>query len=230
MVLPVRFALVVLLAGLVGGSALARQPRVAKEPPKSEAELKALEEKLHLLMRELREQHAKKAAEPKPAPAPPAKPQEGGATMIVPVQIEADPAHAHLRGLTKHSDPKVAALAKELLERLAKPAAPKGQLSVPGFGLLNDIEFQIELTPNHKKTFELLFAPDGKGEGIPFEFKSAQIQIVNDEPAKAGPAKAASSLRMSTDGKAAAVTTADGTVVVYDVASGRELMRFPGKK
>lgn len=40
----------------------------------------------------------------------------------------------------------------------------------------------------------------------------------------------ASMLRLSSDGKTAAVVGGDGTVTIYDVASGKELMKFPGKK
>lgn len=39
-----------------------------------------------------------------------------------------------------------------------------------------------------------------------------------------------STLRISADGKTAAVVSADGTVTIFDVASGKELMSFPGKK
>ena len=35
---------------------------------------------------------------------------------------------------------------------------------------------------------------------------------------------------MSADGKTAAVVGADGTITIYDVATGKEQMRFPGKK
>ena len=35
---------------------------------------------------------------------------------------------------------------------------------------------------------------------------------------------------MSADGKTAAVVAADGTVTVYDTATGKEMMRFPVKK
>ena len=39
-----------------------------------------------------------------------------------------------------------------------------------------------------------------------------------------------SMLRLSADGKTAAVVGGDGTVTIFDVASGKELMKFPGKK
>ena len=44
------------------------------------------------------------------------------------------------------------------------------------------------------------------------------------------PTSGGSTLRLSADGKTAAVVTGDETVTIYDVASGKELMKFPGKK
>lgn len=44
------------------------------------------------------------------------------------------------------------------------------------------------------------------------------------------PDSGASSLKLAADGKTAAVVAGDGTVTIYDVATGKELMKFPGKK
>ena len=37
-------------------------------------------------------------------------------------------------------------------------------------------------------------------------------------------------LKMSADGKLAAIVTADGTITIFDVATGKEMMKFSGKK
>jgi hypothetical protein len=54
------------------------------------------------------------------------------------------------------------------------------------------------------------------------------IEVV--KPAIQAAGTGASSLKMSADGKTAAVVNADGSIVIYDVTTGKEQMRFPGKK
>ncbi len=203
-----------LVASVIGLTPVLAQPAPPKSSPKttpSDAELKALEEKLQKLVQELREQELKKATRPetpRPVPAPPT-PAPVRPTWVVP----ASPADATsaLRGLVRHSDPKIAALAAELLERLAKVTPPVAVVPAPR------TPWKVEV-----------LTPPGSNPAPPtIEFKPTPRMIVIGDRA---PAPTASSLKLSTDGKTAAVVGADGGVVVYDVASGRELMRFPGKK
>lgn len=180
---------------------------------KNEEDLKALEEKLQQLMKELRDREAHKAKNPEPKPAPPAVPAPP-VMLPQPVRPAQPDAKAVLQGLTKHPDPKIAGLATELVERLGKANPPAG---VPGLP-------PISIAPAPGKPIEIeLVYPPGIGTR-PIEVKPQPPRVIaKEEP------KGASSLRMSADGKTAAVVQADGTVVVYDVASGKELMRFPAK-
>jgi hypothetical protein len=294
-----RITLAALVAAALGlAPALAQQPAPSKEPSKKDAELKAVEEQLERLLKEMAEREAKKAQkqEPKPVPPPPAPGKPLIVWAVEPDQLAADDGLAALRKLTKHSDPKVAALAKELLERLAKAAPDKGapKPKTPDAGKPGVIEYQIQLgeiqfapdgqiievrpapkgkpeAPKDKpKVIEIELGPDVIIQGLPVEAKpapkgkpEAPKQPKADKPIEmkielgaeglfsaipieiqqapkgkpeapkatgAEPAKAGSTLRMSTDGKTAAVISADGAVVVFDVATGRELMRFPAHK
>jgi hypothetical protein len=210
--LPLRLTLAALVVGVVGPSpARAQQPVPAQ--PRTEAEIKALEERLRVLMRELRERETRKAANPEAKPAQPAPgtrlPVQPG-WMVVPAQPPMDPGIALLHGLARHPDPKIAALAKELLERMAKAPPPGGAAPAPRApGGVRPIEIEVE------------FVPDGNRPGVPFVVKPAPRLVVKDEAVRG-----TSTLKMSADGKTAAVVSADSSVVVYDVATGRELMRF----
>jgi ABC-type molybdate transport system ATPase subunit len=68
-------------------------------------------------------------------------------------------------------------------------------------------------------------------EGKPTAAGEPLKVVVFDRDVKTTKAEASgSSLRMSADGKTAAVIAADGSVTVFDTASGKEMMRFPVKK
>ncbi len=236
-----RVALVVAAAGAVTlAPARAQQPTTPQELQKIQDEIKALEEKRRaLLVAEERKRAAVKAAEAKAAETKAAEPKatEMMWQFVVPSQPKAGApaadAQAQLRALAKHSDPKVAALAKELLERLAAPAptAPKGPKAEKLSAFLLDFEVDGKggflVGGDGQKGaegFKIVVDTDGKG-GQPRVIRSADVIIAKGEPAKG-----VSTLKMSADGKTAAVVSADGAVVVFDVATGRELMRFPGKK
>jgi hypothetical protein len=197
----------------------------------AEAQERRAREALEDALRATREEEAKKkAADQTPkkadAPATPARPGTGWRVVGQP-QPAPDAARAALDGLTKHPDPKVAAAAKELLDRLAKAEPPARKAAPPKAAppkAGQPFEIEVVLDPGTMK-------PDG----LPFDFKSGRLVIVADDGKKPGAAKpaapaAATSLKMSADGKSAAVVSADGTVTVFDVATGRELMTFPGKK
>ncbi len=227
-------------------AAQAEQPTKPTATPKTEIEerlqqlraqlqelevRKAAEDRLQQLMKQLRELEAKKALDAK-NPAPPANPQAnpplGGGfrpgpgtpwqAQVLPGQPAGDPAFAALQGLLKSSDPKVAALAKGLLTLLPKPATPAGGSNPFAGG-----------------------AWGGKpGEAAPVEPRLNRLAQIPNNPwgTPAGgltrtPATTVgdiSSLKLSADGKTAAVVSADGTITVYDVASGKEQMKFAGKK
>ncbi|QJX00976.1 WD40 repeat domain-containing protein [Frigoriglobus tundricola] len=245
-----RFALVAVVMGTVMlAPARAQHPTTPQELQKIQDEIKALEEKRRiLLVAEERKRAAVKAAEAKAAEtkAAESKPTEMTWQFVVPSQPKAAAptadAHAPLRALAKHSDPKVAALAKELLERLAAPApaAPKGPKAEKSGAIQLYFEadgkggFPLGILSggDGKKgaeVIDIVLGTDGKG-GPPRVVGSADVVIAAILPGQGEPAKATSSLKMAADGKTAAVVSADGTVVVFDVATGRELMRFPGKK
>lgn len=146
-------------------------------------------------------------------PAPPIPPQPPPPvrwTVAEPVPT-ADPLAA-LKPLVRSDDPKVAALAAQLAEALANRAQqPKPAVGVPA------VAGRLSL------------------EGVPFkrpEVKTAgeplKAVVVTDKNVKVP--ESGSSLRMSADGKTAAVIAADGSVTVFDTASGKELMRFPVQK
>lgn len=278
-----RIALAVLTTALLGVSpAFAQQP--AKE--KAEAELKAAQEKLERLLKELAAQEKKAAEATKPPPVPPAPPTPPTPPAAAKPMIAwaaAAPAQggdaiAALKTLAGSKDPKTAALAKELLEQLLK-STPKAEFK----------ELHLELVPSGGKpgVFEYKVAPPASGaaskpagglefKAVPvpsaapgaggFEFKIApagdstpktverRVVVVGDkdgkpvegrivvsgeklgdktatiEVTKSVTAAGPSTLKLSADGKTAAVLAADGTITIYDVATGKETMKFGGKK
>ena len=222
----IRFALAALTA-----AALGLQPALAQQP---EAELKKAQEQLEKLLRELKDKEAKKAEAPKPPvpptpPAPPAKPTIAWAQLHNPVD-----AASALKGLTGSKDPKVAALAKELLEHLHK-AQPKAE----GKPLELHLELAKPAPGGNGGTFEFKVLPLPGGTATPGEKVERRVVVVEGKPVEGGriavaaatPAAAgASTLKLSADGKTAALLAADGTISIFDVASGKEIMKFAGKK
>jgi hypothetical protein len=212
---PCRLAFAAIVLSV--SPALGQAPIQPPEGKKQEAELKALEQKLRALMHELEARDPKTA--PKNPPAPGGKAQPQGIKVIEAHLLNADPAHAQLLALTKHADPKIAALATELLG-LLKKKSPKGAA------------IEIVLEPG---SFKLDKVIDLKNIGIVLEPGSFKFEAPAEKPRTRTPVKeesvtGTSSLKMSSDGKTAAVVATDGSVVVYDVATGRELMRFAGRK
>lgn len=164
---------------------------------KLKLELEAKARELQALRDQAAEDVKRKAEGPKPGQPVEVRVLEAVRTATAP----SDPAAA-LRPLTKSGDPKVAALAGELLERLTKSPPAVAARLVPGMP---------QLTPPKP--------------GEPFK-----MVVVTDGSKNVKAPEASSSLRMSADGKTAAVIAADGSVTVFDTASGKELMRFPVKK
>ena len=238
---PLRFASAALVAGFIGLSPATAQPR---EQPKPEAELKKAQEQLERLLQELREQEAKKAKPDAPKPPVPPTPANPAATqarpMIWTTTASGDPAAA-LKGLINSKDPRTAALAKELLDQLAK-SAPKG----PEPSKSGGSEFRFEVVPpgDLKSGGKLEVELRALKAQQPLEWKvlprpgeelksERRIVVVDDKStahAQPAPASGSSTLRLSADGKTAAVVSGDGTVTIYDVATGKEIMKFPGKK
>ncbi|MDB5311317.1 MAG: hypothetical protein JWO38_5519 [Gemmataceae bacterium] len=227
---PLRLVLSAVVAGLFGlSSAVAEEPAAPKEQPRARgAEQKEIEERLERLTKELDELEAKKRAEAaKPGAVAPTTPPVYGWRMpalTAPAQPVQDPAGAALRGLLKSQDPKVVSLATELLERLGKSAAPPAVARVvPGDGAGAPLRVEVEAW-GHKQR-----APaELKVEPPAAERVRVRTVVLNErgEAAKTGQSR----LRMSADGKTAAVVGADGSVTVFDTTTGKELMRFPAKE
>ncbi|HXD86389.1 MAG TPA: hypothetical protein VN641_07835 [Urbifossiella sp.] len=167
---------------------------------------------------------------------------------------------AAIKRLEASKDPKTAALVRELLVQLTRSNPPHGipmtfKVSPEGGILelrLGDEKDEKPRTPEKPKPvasdkaegprFQLHFdkkKPLGSpGSGVQLQFegnspkpeKNARgVVVVGEMHMKlAGPGP--STLKMSADGKTAAVVSDDGTVTIFDVASGKELMKFPGKK
>jgi hypothetical protein len=171
------------------------------ELKKAEAELQKAKAQLDKLAKEQKEKESKgKQAEPV-KPVPPTPPNpKGGANEPVWKQSPEQLRKA-VEELTLSKDPKVAAAAKELLAQLPKPPAPPA--TKPGGG-----ELKLELKAEPKK-----------GE-IKIEGMVLVMNVGGFE----------SSLKMSADGKKAALIGTDGSVTIYDVTTGKELMKFPAKK
>lgn len=277
----IRFALAAAVAALIG-----LQPAFAQQP---EVELKKAQEQLEKLLKELKERESKKAETPKPPappsiPAPPSVPAPSATTKPMVAWAQLHPgtgdANAALKTLTASKDPKVAALAKELLEHLNKTAPQPnkaGELHLefgkPAAGGGN-FEFKVAPPAANKTTgqYEFKVVPYPGGEGAKAEPKTVERRVVvvgeGDAP-KAGtterrvvvveghpgdgpktvtarvveakpadvvrsttaiPAGGASTLKLSADGKTAALLSADGTITIFDVATGKETMKFSGKK
>ena len=260
---PIRFALAATVAALLGV-----QPAFAQQP---EAELKKAQEQLEKLLKELKDREAKPAPAAKPAlPAPPAAPK------IAWAQLHGGDPLAAIKPLAASKDPKVAALAKELLEHLAKAAPQPAQtrelhleLVKPAQGggvfefkaLPADMLKAVPATPGQLE-FKVVPFPGGESaktepktverrvvvvgdaetpkagsterrvvvvEGKPTEgHKTVTATVVEAKPA--APVGGANTLKLSADGKTAALLAADGTITIFDVASGKEMMKFSGKK
>ena len=167
-----------------------------------EVQGKEVEAKLNQLLKQFEQLEAKKTEGkkvPQPEPVKPAKPE----------MPAADPAMALKLLLMKSSDPKVIALARELLALLEKPTTPKPQAGQP-----LELEFKIEGLKLQGNKVTPVAPIEGKGG----------ILLMT------APAPAASTLKLSGDGKTAAVVGADGSITIYDVASGKEQLKFPAKK
>ncbi|HEY3787272.1 MAG TPA: hypothetical protein VGL71_00400 [Urbifossiella sp.] len=247
-----RYAGSAFVAGLIGLS-----PAFAQN--------QAIQDQIDKRLQELRAQEAKKT--------PATTSAAGDAT-------------ATLKKLAQSSDPKTAALAKELLDQLAKISPRKAEAGQFFFQIVpsgdkqakpaKPQEFQAEIVPGKPGQLELRFGdqqnkpaqPRGqlelRIEGQPqpkkpsgqleFKLEGLKLEGTTDKPTPAKPAPGGakpgeprvvmvgemqlelvkqpgpSTLKMSADGKTAAVVGHDGTVTVFDVASGKELMKFPGKK
>ncbi|MFO0806636.1 MAG: hypothetical protein U0791_26320 [Gemmataceae bacterium] len=264
----IRFALAAAVAALIGF-----QPAFAQQP---EAELKKAQEQLEKLLKELKERETKKAEAAKP-PAPPAPSKPAVAWAQLQPAGGAD-ATAALKALTASKDPKVATLAKELLEHLNKAAPQAGKAHELHLELVKPAQgggvFEFKLAPDMLKAvpakpgqleFKVVPFPGG-AEGAKAEPKNVERRVVvvgeGDAP-KAGATErrvvvvegkpgdgpktvtatvvgdvvratttpaGTSTLKLSVDGKTAALLSADGTITIFDVASGKETMRFSGKK
>jgi|GEM_PF-3493628 len=246
-----RFAMAAAVAALLG-----LQPAFAQQP---EAELKKAQEQLEKLLKELKEREAKKADAPKattlkpPAPpsvpAPPPPPGSATKPMIAWAQMAGGDSTGALKGLTASKDPKVAALAKELLEHLAKSAPQTTKVQELHLELAKPSLF-VPSQPNAE--FKFLALPPGAAAPAP-ETKTVERRVIvvsGGEDGKAPEARVTvvkgqpvegvhnvtvnvvgtSSLKLSADGKTAALLSTDGTITIFDVASGKEVMKFAGKK
>jgi hypothetical protein len=188
--------------------------------------------RLHKLLNELREQENKKArpeaAKPFAPPTPPLPPAPSKPMVwTTPAQGGGDSssAMAAVKGLLSSKDPKTVALARELLEHLARSTAkPEG-----------GAQFEFHLAPSPGgKAIELKLESLSKvkpGAGADYRVTPPAVErrvVVAAE--RTGPAGGSSTLKLSADGKVAAIVDADGTVTVFDVVSGKEMMKFAGKK
>jgi hypothetical protein len=182
----------------------ARQVQAAQERVKVELEAKARE------LEKLRDQLSEEVRRRTERPSQPAIGVRSIVTQPVPA---ADPLAA-LKPLLRSEDPKVAALAAQLTELLAKKAPLRVELSTLQ-SPLRRIDEQVRLPI--------------KVGGAPTS-EPLKVVVFDRDVKTTKTVEAGSSLRMSADGKSAAVVAADGTVTVYDTASGKELMRFPVKK
>lgn len=247
-----RFAMAAAVAALIGF-----QPAFAQQP---EAELKKAQEQLEKLLKELKEREAKKADAPKattlkpPAPpsvpAPPPPPASTTKSTIAWAQMAGGDSTGALKGLTESKDPKVAALAKELLQHLAKSApqtakvqefhlelAKPAALFVPGqpgaeFKFLALPPGAAAPAPETKTVERRVIVVSGTEDGKPRE---ASVTVVKGQPVEGVHnvtvnVVGTSSLKLSADGKTAALLAADGTITIFDVATGKETMKFSGKK
>lgn len=265
---PIRFALAATVAALIGV-----QPAFAQQP---EAELKKAQEQLEKLLKDLKDREAKPAPAAKPAlppatSAPPAPPKIAWAPLL----HGGDPLAA-IKPLAASKDPKVAALAKELIEHLAKAAPQAAQTRelhlelvkpAQGGGVFEfkalpadmfkavpanpgQLEFKVlpfpggESAKPEPKTVERRVVVVGDAEAPKSGSTERRVVVVEGKPSEghktvtatvveakpAAPASGANTLKLSADGKTAALLAADGTITIFDVASGKEMMKFSGKK
>jgi hypothetical protein len=187
---------------------------------KLKAELEARARELEKLRDQLADEAKKKADVVKEGVlSKPQPPQSAtGVVRWVAEQQSADPLAA-IKPLIRSDDPKVAALAAQLAELLAKKAATTPK---PAVGVV-DVGGKLAVGGGPIKR------PEVKTGSEPLK-----VVVVTDKSASTDKTTKVpenyASLRMSADGKTAAVTAADGSVTVFDTASGKELMRFPVKK
>jgi hypothetical protein len=270
----IRFVLAAAVASLIGF-----QPAFAQQP---EAELKKAQEQLEKLLKELKEREALKAtpataAKPPapPAPSAPSKPAVAWAQLH-----SGGDALAAIKPLTVSKDPKVAALAKELLDHLSKAAPQAGKAHelhlelvkpAPGGGVFElklapdtlkavpakqgQLEFKVVPFPGgpdgakaEPKTVERRVVVVGEGDAPKAGTTERRVVVVEGKPTD-GPktvtatvigdvvrttttttTAGTSTLKLSADGKTAALLSADGTITIFDVATGKETMKFSGKK
>jgi hypothetical protein len=255
----IRFALAALTAAVLG-----LQPAFAQQP---EAELKKAQEQLEKLLKELKDKETKKAEAPKP-PVPPTPPTPPKPTVAwAQLHNTGGDATAVLKGLASSKDPKIAALAKELLEHLHKAAPKEGnafelhlELAKPAADG-NGGTFEFKAVPAKPGTeFKVVPFPGAPATAAPGEKVERRVVVVEGKPlegkvveggrivvageklgdpvrtvtvtaaAPAAPAAGVSSLKLSADGKTAALLSADGTISIFDVVTGKEMMKFAGKK
>jgi len=252
-----RLALVAFVAALFSGSsAIAQQP----PQPRQEAELKKAQEQLEKLLKELKdlqEKEAKKAKPetakvppPPPLPPTPATPPTPGYFSIPaqpPIAWSAQAAGAGdktaaIKELLASKDPRTAALARELLEHLLKTAPkpdPDGKAHtlsfelVPSGGGKSGATFEYKVAPpmTEAKPVERRVVVVGDNKGPEGKAVEARVLVVGERMTATAPVGGgASTLKLSADGKTAAVVSADGAVTIYDVATGKEIMKFSGKK
>jgi hypothetical protein len=242
----IYYSLIAVMLGCSGLSIARAQAPTKEQPKNAEAELKAAREKLQTLLAELREKELrlaqerrekedKKAKEAKPEPQKNVIEIELNAPKI---QLDAqksqpaDPAVIALHGLLKSNDPKVVALAKELLDVLAKSQTQPGVQRGGGLDwkIVPAAPLKLEGFPFSGKPGQPL---ELRFETIPGAKSGTVVEERKVDVARpAGPAAAtgASNLKMSADGKTAAVVNADGSIVIFDVATGKEQLRFPARK
>jgi len=223
--LSLRFAGSALVAGLIGLS-----PAAAQDKPKPEAELKKAQEQLEKLVQQLRDQESKKREDGRKAVPDAPKPPTPARPMVWAIPSHDRDASSALKELLRSSDPKVAGLARELLGLLEKKRAGEGQqlqFEVVPAGSKPGKPTELKaggLEMKHGGQIELKFGkPTGDVKGI----EKRIVVVTEGSSASAG---ATSSLKLSADGKTAAVVSSDGTVTIYDVATGKETMKFAGKK
>ncbi len=231
--MPLRLAASALVTSVFGLSQVNAHPAPipAEEKAKlSDTQQRELEEKLKQLLSQLQAIEAKQAETKKPGQPDTPKPvkPEGAGGLQFQLVPAADPAIALKLLLVKSTDPKVIALTRELLALLEKqspqkPPAPrdpfKGEVvpdgAKPKPGQPPHLEFKFE-------GFNLESRKPNAG-GVPDAGKGGLLMTT-------APAAGASSLKLSADGKTAAVVGADGSITIYDVATGKEQLKFPAKK
>ncbi|HUR54797.1 MAG TPA: hypothetical protein VMZ71_11745 [Gemmataceae bacterium] len=186
---------------------------------KAKAELEARARELEKLRDQLADEAKKKATAvkegvlSKPQPPQPAT----GVVRLVDGKPAPDPLAA-IKPLILSDDPKVAALAAQLAELIAKKTPQsKPPVGVPAVA----VKGYVDVGPIKR--------PEVRTGSEPLKVVVVTDKSVSTDKNVKVPETYAS-LRMSADGKTAAVTAADGSVTVFDTASGKELMRFPVKK